>query len=182
MLSQGGDFLMEKISKSGEILGEAIDKAGDWVKGFFSKNEKETEVKQSTIEKLRYANKTSTRIKEYTTAQISNMLDFAGGLAKDAIDEMEKMEVQGTQLKDNKIYVHTTNIGKGVVHVVSGVFFGMTEAFGHIVGGFGKGAHKVVEHKYGTQAGDAMKLGMGVGTDAIDTLGAFKDNIKKKTY
>merc|ERR1712232_1223413 len=100
----------------------------------------------------------------------------------DAIDEMEKMEVQGTQLKDNKIYIHSANIGKGVVHVVSGVFFGMTEAFGHIVGGIGKGAQKVVEHKYGKDAGDAMKLGMGVGTDAVDTFCAFKDNIKKKTY
>jgi len=87
LLSEGGDFLMEGISKGGKFLGEAFDKAGDLVKGWFSKNEKETEVKQSTIEKLRYANKTSTRIKEYTSAQISNMLDFAGGLAKDAVDE-----------------------------------------------------------------------------------------------
>ena len=182
MLSQGGDFLMDGISKGGKFLGEAFDKGGDWVKGFFSKNEKETEVKESTIEKLRYANKTSTRIREYTSSQISNMMDFAGGLAKDAVDEQEKMEVQGTQLKDNKIYIHTTNIGKGVVHVLGGVYFGMTEAFGYIVGGIGTGAQKIVEHKYGTQAGDAMNLGLGVGNDAVGTLCAFKDNIKKKTY
>lgn len=182
MLSQGGDFMKNGIIKSGNIIGEAFEKSGDWIKGFFSKNEKETQVKSATIDKLRLANKTSGRIKEYTTGQIKNMIDFATGLASDAIDEMEKMEVQGTQLKENKIYIHTANIGKGVLHVMGGVMVGMGEAFGSIVGGIGKGAQKVVEHKYGPQVGDAMGIGLNIGMDGVDTLTAFKDGAKDKLY
>lgn len=108
------------------------------------------------------------------------MLTFAGGLAKDAVSEIETMDGKdGKKFGDNKYYVHAKNIGTGALHVVGGVWTGLIDAFESVMGGIGDATHDVVEHKYGKQMGDAVNEGIDIVKDGEGIIFAWSDGLKK---
>ena len=128
MLTKGGDVLKDGISSGGEYVGKGIKKTKGFLKNQFGKNEAKKEVSETTIQKLRMANKATVKIKEYTIGGIKNLMDFAIGLGKDAAEEIGQMkDADGQKHEDNKYWIHGKNIGTGVQHVAGGIWAGLTE-------------------------------------------------------
>lgn len=183
MLTKGGDVLKDGISSGGEYVGKGIKKTKGFLKNQFGKNEAKKEVSETTIQKLRMANKATVKIKEYTIGGIKNLMDFAIGLGKDAAEEIGQMkDADGQKHEDNKYWIHGKNIGTGVQHVAGGIWAGLTEAWDHIIGATGDVTKSVVGHKYGSEMGNAVGIGVDIVTNATDIWKAPSDQMKKVLY
>jgi Senescence-associated protein len=157
-----------------------INLGSDAIKKLVGKNEKPIEIKPTTVAKFQAASATTKAVTSFTKAQISNAIDLAFNLGKQAKDEFVSSE-KGATVTNNKYFIHAKIIGGGVLDLGIGIFAGLENAFTSVAQGTKGMTESVLEHKYGKDVKTVFAHSADAAWDIYQMKNVAKTKIVNKT-
>lgn len=89
---------------------------------------------------------------------------------------------KGKSISSNKYFIHTMNVGKGIGHVIGGIYHGVEAAFVAVAKGSQEMTASVLEFKYGEEVKEAFNEATGVVGNLYEIKKAPKEAFHKEMF
>jgi len=166
MVYQGGKTTKKMIVSSAQAVSSGILKIGDYIKNNHLGPQEEMKVDPKTMSRVQMVNSATGILSSVGSFYIRGLTALGNWLAnkiepkfEQKKEDAEQKEEQTTQSKPSG------TIGHAAIHSAVSIWGGMVEALDIIREGITETTSSMVTHKYGNDAGQVFRSGIGIATN-----------------